>query len=123
MTRAYKRKSREPGQPATSPERSNYACQSNAVARQLRRRQEHARRLPQWCGRCGAADPLACRCHYPDPPLTERAIAAWRAAILRTIPIGPVIVPLEVLQWLHRNGGNDRDLALRVWTETGGLVA
>jgi hypothetical protein len=33
------------------------------------------------------------------------------------------LVPIEVLQKLHRNGGSDRELALRVWAETGGLVA
>jgi len=55
--------------------------------------------------------------------MSENAIEAWRAAIERTLPVGPPIVPLEVLQRMYRNGGSDRELALRVWHETGGLVS
>jgi hypothetical protein len=94
------------------------------VASQLRRRREASYRLPRLCDRCGARDPLlCCRCHEAVPPLSEGAIDGWRAAIERTLPIGPPIVPLEVLQRLWGNGGSDRALALRVWEETGGLVA
>lgn len=78
------------------------------VASQLRRRGRAGRRLPQW---------------YPEPPLTDHQIDGWRAAIQRTMPIGPCLVPIEVLQRLYRNGGSDRELAMRVWAETGGLVA
>lgn len=72
---------------------------------------------------CGAADPLRCRCNAPSPPLSEKAIDAWRAAIERTLPIGPPVVPLEALQSLYRNGGTDRALAQQVWAQTDGLVA
>ena len=93
------------------------------VPSQLERRRQAARRLPRLCDQCGASDPLRCRCWDPSPPLSEHAINAWRAAIERTLPIGPALVPIEVLQRLYRNGGSDRELALRVWAETGGLVA
>lgn len=93
------------------------------VAAQLRARRAAANRMPALCGTCGAQDPLSCRCSTPQPPLTQNAVAAWRAAIERTLPIGPPVVPIEVLQRLHRNGGADRELAERVWAETGGLVA
>lgn len=93
------------------------------VAAQLRARRAAANRLPALCDCCGAQDPLSCYCSTPQPPLTENAVAAWRAAIERTLPIGPPVVPVEVLQRLHRNGGADRELAERVWAETGGLVA
>jgi hypothetical protein len=91
---------------------------------QLERRQEAAHRLPRICDRCAARDALKCRCWNPDPPMSEHAIDAWRAAIERTLPIGPPVVPLEVLQRLYRrNRGSDRALALRVWEMSGGLVA
>jgi hypothetical protein len=93
------------------------------VASQLRRRREASQRLVRLADCCGARDPLECRCHDPRPQLSERAIEAWRAAIERTLPIGPPVVPLEVLQRMYRNGGSDRQLAERVWAETGGLVA
>ncbi len=48
---------------------------------------------------------------------------AWRSAIERTLPIGPPLVPIEVLQRLWRNGATDRELAERVWAETGGVIA
>jgi hypothetical protein len=70
---------------------------------------------------CGCRDPWPCRCS--EPPLSDNAIEGWRAAIERTLPIGPPVVPIEVLQRLHRNGGTDRQLAQRVWRETGGRVA
>ncbi|MCV7101526.1 hypothetical protein H7I01_14220 [Mycobacterium palustre] len=79
--------------------------------------------MPQHCNRCGARDPISCRCWEPQPPLSEHQVDAWRAAIERTLPIGPPVVDLEVLQRLWRNGGSDRELAERVWTQTGGLVA
>lgn len=90
---------------------------------QLRRRREASRRLLRLTDCCGAQDPLSCRCHDPRPRLSEQALDAWRSAIERTLPIGPPLVPLEVLQLLWRNGGADRELAQRVWAETGGLVA
>lgn len=91
---------------------------------QLERRREAARRLPRICDRCSASDPLQCRCWNPDPPLSDHALDAWRAAIERTLPIGAPVVPLEVLQLLYRrNRDGDRELALRVWEQTGGLVA
>jgi hypothetical protein len=93
---------------------------------QLRRRREAASRMVRLRDCCGARDPLSClscRCHDPIPKLSENAIEAWRDAIKRTLPIGPPIVPLEVLQRLWRNDGADRELAERVWELTGGLVA
>jgi hypothetical protein len=89
---------------------------------QLRRRREASSRMVRLRDCCGASDPLACRCHNPVPPLSENALHAWRAAIQRTLPIGPPLVPLEVLQRLWRNGGADRELAERVWELTGGVV-
>lgn len=93
------------------------------TASQLRRRREASQRLVRLRDCCGVRDPLSCRCHNPDPPLSDKAIDAWRAAIERTLPIGPPLVPLEVLQRLWRNGGADRQIAARVWAETGGVVA
>lgn len=90
---------------------------------QLDRRREAALRLPPICDRCGARDPLVCRCWTPEPALTKHQLDGWRAAIERTLPLGPPLVPVEVLQKLYRNQGTDRELALRVWAETGGLVA
>jgi hypothetical protein len=72
---------------------------------------------------CGARDPLSCRCRNPEPPLSDNALDAWRAAIERTLPIGACLVPIEVLQRLYRNGGIDRELAEQVWAETGGAIA
>lgn len=89
---------------------------------QLERRRKAARQLPRLCDRCGARDPLTCRCWTPEPPLSAHAIDAWRSAIQRTLPFGPAVVPIEVLQRLWRNGGGDRELAKRLWAETGGLV-
>lgn len=94
------------------------------VPSQLNRRREAARRLPRLCDRCGARDPIVCHCWETEPPLSERALDAWCAAIERTLPIGPPIVPMEALRGLYRrNRGSDRELALRVWAATGGLVA
>ncbi len=97
-------------------------CGSDTIAG-LHRRRQAARRLARLSDCCGASDPISCRCHEPDPPLTERAIEGWRAAIERTIPIGTPIVPIEVLQCLHRMGGTDRQLAQRVWADSGGVLA
>lgn len=92
-------------------------------ASQLRRRRAASQRLVRLVDCCGARDPLSCRCHTPSPPLSSHAMDAWRAAIERTLPIGPPLVPLEVLQQLWRNGRSDRQLAQRVWDETGGRIA
>lgn len=92
------------------------------TASQLKRRRATSHRL-QPMGCCGARDPISCRCHDPQPGLSDRAIDAWRAAIERTLPIGPPLAPLEVLQRLWRNGGADRQLAEQVWAETGGAIA
>jgi hypothetical protein len=89
----------------------------------LERRRDAARRLPRWCDRCGARDPLVCHCSESESPLSDNAMDAWRAAILRTLPIGPPVVPLSVLKRLWRNGGTDRELAERVWALAGGMVA
>jgi hypothetical protein len=97
-------------------------CDSDTIAGLSRRRQA-ARRLPRLSDCCGASDALSCRCYEPDPPLSERAIEAWRAAIERTLPIGTPVVPVEVLQRLHRMGGTDRQLAQRVWADSGGVLA
>jgi hypothetical protein len=95
---------------------------ANDVPGQLRARRAESRRLP--VGPCGRhSDPLVCTCFEPDPPLSEHAIEGWRAAIERILPIGPPLVPIEVLQHLWRLGGSDRQLAERVWRETGGRVA
>lgn len=89
---------------------------------QIARRKAAARRLP--VGSCGRhSDPLRCDCFDSKPPLSDNAIDGWRAAIERTLSIGPPVVPVEVLQLLYRNGGTDRQLAQRVWHETGGRVA
>lgn len=93
------------------------------ISSQLRRRRKASQRLVRLADCCGASDPLSCRCHKPEPPLTERAMEAWKDAIERTLPIGPPLVPLEVLQRLWRKGGPDRALAERVWAETGGAVS
>lgn len=101
-------------------------CTDNApqdVGSQLRRRRAASNRMVRLADCCGAADPLRCHCHESQPPLSEHAIAAWRAAIERTLPIGPPLVPIEVLQRLWRNGGGDRKLAEHVWSETGGAIA
>jgi hypothetical protein len=89
---------------------------------QLRRRRAASYRLPVIS--CGQhRDVIGCDCFDPEPPLSDNAIDGWRAAINRTLPIGPAIVPIVELQRLWRNGGPDRELAQRVWSETGGLVA
>ena len=93
------------------------------VPSQLRRRRDAASRMVRLADCCGASDPLRCRCHEPQPPLSESAVDAWRAAIQDTLPIGPALVPLEVLQRLWRNGGRDQELAEQVWRESGGAVA
>jgi hypothetical protein len=93
------------------------------TASQLQRRRDAAARMVRLRDCCGARDPLSCRCHEPVPPLSENAIDAWRAAIERTLPIGPPVVPLEVLQRLYRNTGSDRELAIRVWEMSGGEIA
>lgn len=93
------------------------------TASQVKRREAAARRLPRFCDQCGARDPIVCRCCEPEPPLSEHALEGWRAAIERTLPIGPALVPIEVLQRLWRNGRADRVLAERVWAETGGQIA
>lgn len=87
---------------------------------QLHRRRTASYRHQPVCDRCGARDPITCHCHEPEPPLGTRAIEAWRAAIEHTLPIGAPVVPIEVLQRLHRNGGSDRQLALQVWKRSGG---
>ena len=93
------------------------------TASQLSRRRESSKRLVRLTDCCGARDPLSCRCHNPKPQLGDNAVDAWRAAIKRTLPIGPPLVPIEVLQRLWRNGGTDRQLAEQVWAQTGGAVA
>lgn len=93
------------------------------TASQLRRRREASQRLVRFTDCCGARDPISCRCHNPEPPLSDQALDAWRAAIERTLPCGPPLVPIEVLQRFWRNGGPDRELAQRVWAQTGGPVA
>lgn len=132
------RKSRQPGKLAAHPkaEARNTVPPGRRVcwvpctwsypqdtASQLRRRREASERLVRLTDCCGARDPISCRCHEPQPPLSDNATDAWRAAIERTLPIGPPLVPLFVLQRLWRNGGTDRALAERIWAETGGAVA
>jgi hypothetical protein len=92
-------------------------------ASQLQRRREAASRMVRLRDCCGARDPLTCRCCDTFPPLSDKAIDGWRDAILRTLPIGPPLVPLEALQRLWKNGGTDRELAEQVWAETGGEIA
>jgi hypothetical protein len=94
------------------------------TASQLRRRQEAARRLPRICDRCGANDAISCRCHNPDPPLSEHALNAWRSAAKHVLETGQTpILPIEVLQLFWRKGGPDRPLAQRVWDQMSGLIA
>jgi hypothetical protein len=94
------------------------------VNSQLERRREAKRRLPRICDRCSARDPIQCRCYDPEPPLTEHQVNSWRDAALHVLGTGRTpILPIEVLQRLYRNGGVDRELAMRVWAQTGGLVA
>jgi hypothetical protein len=90
---------------------------------QLRRRADAASRMVRLRDCCGARDPLTCRCCGTFPPLSDKAIDGWRDAILRTLPIGPPLVPIEVLQHLWKNGATDRKLAEQVWAETGGEIA
>lgn len=106
---------------ANTTSRQGRLCAADTVS-QLRSRRQASRRLPRHCDRCSASDPLLCRCWEPEPPLSENALDAWRAAIKHTLPIGTPVVPIEVLQRLHRNGGADRELAECVWAPTDGLI-
>lgn len=105
MARTYSRQASQP-----------YSVGPETVVCQLKRRQEAARRLPAYCG-CGARDPILCRCGRTEE-LTENAVDGWRATIELLLPIGPPIVPVQVLRQLWRNGGSDQVLAERVWMET-----
>lgn len=72
-----------------------------------RRRRAAARSVPL---DCGCTDPLVCRC--TEPPLTERALDAWRDAAWHVIDSGQMpLVPLDVRRALWRRGGRDRQLA------------
>lgn len=87
---------------------------------QLRRRRDASYRLPVL--NCGCPDPWPCRCS--DPLLSSNMVDAGRDAALHLLKSGAVpVLKFEVLQALWRRGGADRELAERVWDETGGLVA
>lgn len=88
---------------------------------QSKRRWEASRRLPSL--ECGCSpDPWLCRC--TEPPLSTRAIDAWRDAAKYVLAQGRTpLVPLEALRALHRRGGPDRELAIELWGLTSGEVA
>jgi hypothetical protein len=94
-------------------------CGFDTVAGLHRRRYASQRSIPL---ACGCPDPWTCRC--TDPPLSDYAVDGWRNAVEHVLATGQTpILPIEVLQRLWRNGGADRELAARVWEQTGGLVA
>lgn len=89
------------------------------ASRDARRREAAARSIPL---DCGCRDPWICRC--TEPPLSEAMIDAGRDAAQHILDTGRVpVLEFEVLRALYRRGGADRQLAERLWAETGGLLA
>ncbi len=112
------RKSPRPGKPEANPIAAAVP-NDTSLARMRRRRQAALRSTPL---NCGCRDPFGCRC--TEPPLSKQALDAWRHAAEHLLETGDTpIVPLEVLKCWWRNGGAGRQLAERLWTQTGGLVA
>lgn len=71
---------------------------------------------------CGCPDGWPCRC--TEPPLSAQMVDGYRDAALHILSTGVCpMVPLEVLQALHRRGGDDRELANELHERTGGQVA
>jgi hypothetical protein len=78
------------------------------LSSQLNRRRDQANRSVPLD--CGCRDGWSCRC--TEPPLTERALDAWRDAAKHVLATGRTpILPLEVRRALWRRGGHDRQLA------------
>jgi hypothetical protein len=78
------------------------------IATQLKRRRDQANRSVPLD--CGCRDGWTCRC--TDPPVSERALDAWRDAAEHVLETGRTpLLPLEVRRALWRRGGHDRQLA------------
>jgi hypothetical protein len=86
-----------------------------------RRREAKNRSVPLGC-RC--RDPLTCRCHVTEPPLSDHALDGWRDAALRVLSDGHLpLTPIEVRRALWKRGpGPDRALAERLHEACGGQV-
>ena len=70
---------------------------------------------------CGCRD----ICHCTIPPLSDNQIDGWADCaryVMDTAGCTPLL-PLEVLRALYRRGGDDRALAEKIHTATGGAVA
>ena len=110
-----KRRPEQPALPLTAADR----CQSNDSVRQLRRRRSASQRMVPL--QCGCPDPWPCRC--TDPPLTERALDAWRDAAWHILKTGQMpLVPIEVRRALWRRPA-DRELAELLHQGCGGAAA
>jgi hypothetical protein len=115
---------------ATTPRNNN----STAAARHnqdadilgLRRRRAAAQRsaILDTCGHGGHADPWACRCRRPEPPLTDNQIDGWAdcARYIRETTGHTPLLPAAVLAALWRRGGDDRALAEQIHA-AGGTAA
>lgn len=108
--------------PATStpPSAAQDSTCTADILSQLRRRRRAAERLAPLD--CGCSDPWPCRC--TEPPLTDRALDAWRDAAGHLFDAGKTpLLPLEVLQALYRRGGADRALAKELHAASSGAIA
>ncbi len=77
------------------------------------------RRMPRLD--CGCRD----ICHCTIPPLSDNQIDGWADCaryVMDTSGCTPLL-PIEVLRALYRRGGEDRVLAEKIHTATGGAVA
>jgi hypothetical protein len=89
------------------------------VAQLRRRTQAAARSVPL---DCGCRDPILCDC--TQPPLSDRAVDGWRASALHILDTGQTpVLPIEVLRFLYRRGGADRQLAELLHQAAGGEAA
>jgi hypothetical protein len=78
----------------------------------LHRRREASQRL-QRLGCCECRDPLGCRHHRP--PLTNRQLDGYRAAVVHLTGAGLLAAPdIDGLRRMWRSGRADRRLAARV---------
>jgi hypothetical protein len=117
------KESRRLGQPATHSGSTWAAdfCDSNAVARQLRRRRAASYRCEPLD--CSCRDPWTCRCYTTEPPLSEHALDGWRDAALKVLSGGQLpLLPIEVRRALWKRGGPDRVLAERLHDACGGEI-
>lgn len=95
-------------------------CESDVWLAGLHRRRGASPRLVSLD--CGCRDPWPCRCS--DPPLSDRMVAAGRAAALHILDAGEIpLLEIEILQALYRRGGADRRLAQQLHQLTGGVIA